>query len=170
MADKVGMNETYNENPSPWFKDSGGDGGIAGQGGNVKVSKTASIHAFNGNECTLSSNNLDYYYKPLEIFGQNGIHRAVYKNNLWWNVMDTRTISFFESIWGVGKLTEEAYSTTIATSTDEMKNIIVKDYYETEPLKYTIDDKTYNVGQGIGTGAGYIELSNGTYTIDNSLN
>lgn len=157
-------------NGSNWWKDSGGDGGIAGQGGEIVVSSQATVNAYNGNECTLKETDSGYYYKPLEIFAQNGIHRAVYKNNLWWDVMDTRKITFFEELWGKNNLTAEAYATKIANQLTEMKNVKVKDAYNTTPLKYTYNGKEYDVGYGIGSGAGYIELSNGTYTVAESMN
>ena len=151
-----------------YFKDCAGDGGIAGAGGIVKVASTAKVYAYNGNECTLDESDDGYYYTPLKIFGQNGIHREVYKTNQWWgtNEAPDRSTKYFEAIWGVGSLNSDAYSAERGLTSDQARNILVRDAYNTEPIKYVLDGIT----QGIGSGAGYIELSNGTYEVDSKLN
>lgn len=135
-------------NKGVWFRDSGGDGGIAGSGGVVRVSTTAKVFAYNGNECTLSEDEDGYYKKPLEIFGQNGVHRAVYKTNQWWGTEEApeRSIKYFEAIWGKGNLNEDAYNAKRGLTSDTARNVLVKEEYKTEPIKYKLEEKTQGIG------------------------
>lgn len=139
-----------------WYLLEGGSGGIAGKGGNVKTSSEAKIYAYNGNECTLNKTDEGYYEKPLEIYIQKGILIGVYKTNKNWS---EEIENFYE------KLFNTKYSATKASGTkcDDIVNVCLRQYSSNTNL-------TTSYGQGIGSGAGYIELSNGTYTVDSSMN
>ena len=124
--------------------------------GIVKASSNAHVYAYNGNECTLDKTDNNYYYKPLIIYIQNGNPLDVYIHN--------------------GNNAEYRYNlyTTALNCTipDWYVATIASDYTEfciTKSLRgYSYVATTY--GQGIGSGAGYIEVSNGTYTVDPSMN
>ena len=53
---------------------------------------------------------------------------------------------------------------------DEPHYAILRESSENENLKLSYTNPITASNQGIGSGAGYIELSNGTYEIDSSLN
>lgn len=135
-----------------------GDGGVAGKGGNVKVSENVDIYAYNGNECTLDKTDENYYYLPLSIYAQNGIISSVYFYNSPYNFDAQKTK--YESLLGV-TINLNAYS-----ASHSITNMCILGESRTESAKPVATE----YGQGIGSGAGYIELSNGTYTVDASMN
>lgn len=146
-----------------WYLLEGGSGGIAGKGGDIRVSSQAIIKAFNGNECTLkkllndNTINTDYYEKPLDIYIQNGILLAIYKTNKNWMA---DKVSFYSSLFDMDY---SSINQASGNTCDDIKNVCLRLYSENMNLKTSY-------GQGIGSGAGYIELSNGTYTVDASMN
>ena len=162
-----------------------GSGGTAGQGGIVRCSTASEIHAFNGNRITEDDFNYDdvsYEYDedgtlldgttedavvarvvkfinddskkiiPTKIFIQDGIRRAVYDNLCY--MSDAR-----KEQYGVdGEISESKIKNQ--TTNGVVKCVRIVDRNENIPHSQ----------QGIGSGAGYIELSNGTYTVDSLLN
>jgi hypothetical protein len=147
-----------------WYRTGGGDGGIAGKGGRIFSSNNATIYAYNGNECTLDSEDENYYNTPLTIYAQNGVLRNIYKYNFRWNVETERSYSFFYSLFG-NTINTGVDTVTIATeSRDTVVNVLVRAEQIINKTNY-INPNTGSE-QGIGSGAGYIELSNGTYTVD----
>lgn len=162
---------------SGWQRDHSGDGGTAGSGGNITYDKMSNIHAYNGNQIT--EKDFDYsvnYYGynedgtlkntgiplkvitrsdntkmiPAYIYAQDGIFRAVYKTNQHMQKEDCEKYkcSFF----------------------------VKGGNYHTESVKISNERNTNNVGyvdsitgitQGIGSGAGNLEKSNGSFTQNN---
>lgn len=132
----------------------GGDGGIAGKGGTISYSPNCTIYAYNGNRYTdgLEGHETTNSLNQCPIYAQNGILKPVVKNLGWW-VPSYNT--FYSDLFGK----EINFSTTWGTGTNSLVTIR--------------NETTCNVtsyGQGIGSGAGYIELSNGTFTVDPSMN
>lgn len=146
------------------WADSAGDGGIAGKGGNVKISEKAKVYAYNGNRYTDGSSN-----SPLPIYAQDGILREVYKLNNYWNnsLKPNYNYEFFHNLFG-NTITDETASIVEATSNAEMKNTLVRAASTCAKLNY--NNPNTNQRYGIGSGAGYIELSNGTFSVSSELN
>lgn len=132
-----------------------GNGGIGGQGGNIKVSSNAKINAYNGNECTLDETEEGYYYKPLNIYIQNGEPYNIYLHN----VVEQKYINKILNSIGI-----ENDGTYIPYNSE----IGLKEYIFTKEDRL-ISYSATSYGQGVGSGAGYIEISNGTYVVDASL-
>lgn len=157
-----------------WYRlwSSAGNGGIAGKGGTIRISESALIEAYNG-DCITNNDYTTIYYEydkdgnkttivknaidvmnenkqiiPSKIFAQEGIRRAVYSN--------------------VCYLSEDKKSLYPLVSRE-----IIKNQSSDGTVKNIMILEEQNIsayGQGIGSGAGYIELSNGTYTVDESMN
>jgi hypothetical protein len=134
-----------------------GNGGTAGSGGIVNASPNAMIYAYNGNRYTdgTSYNNGE---NQCPIYLQNGIVTAKYRhgNNSNW-IKTTLVLTT-----GYSTVSKTGYVNTALTTTTLTIN---------DTLHYTATDGT-NVyflknidmrNQGIGSGAGYKEVSNGTY-------
>ncbi len=157
-----------------------GSGGIAGEGGIIKYSKTSEINSYNGNRITgdvFDYSQVCYEYDkngnlldgssgkikqeakmisfindnnkkiiPAKIFLQDGIRRAVYDNYCY--MSEERKIKY-----GVA---------------DESK-LVVRDTSQNGAVKNVqiIEEKENIIHshQGIGSGAGYIELDNGTFEL-----
>ncbi len=168
------------------FWSTAGSGGTAGQGGIVKYSLAAEINSYNGNMIT--EDEFDYdtpYYEydkdgkyldgtseretkvasvvtfinnpskkiiPAKIFIQDGIRRAVYDNLCY-----------------MSEERKQKYGVSGEIPADKIKN----SSQDGKIQNVRIIDEELNVThsqQGIGSGAGYIEVSNGTYEVDPSLN
>ena len=156
--------------PSYWPGHTGGNGGTAGKGGEVNVYKDAKVYAYNGNMYTdgTSYNNGE---NQAVIYLQSGKAKEIYTTykNGWYD-------------WP----RDTSYDVNVHTNKPYFKVVTVSDVVPT-PSGYV---NTKNVGktktftdnmylstedlskQGIGSGAGYIELNNGKYTIkeDNNFN
>ena len=141
------------------------NGGTAGKGGTILASENSKIYAFNGN---LYTDGTDYNngINQCPFYSQAGIKIATYS---YYDKSNSGRFSI--------KLLEN--QSTIAVTNYENK------LYLSEPI--FSQNKTLNINttlgitgnplsnvdmskQGIGSGAGYTEISNGTYTIDASLN
>ena len=145
------------------FWSSGGSGGIAGNGGNIKASSNSTIYAYNGDRITNGDYSSTYYqydksgnltkeqanviikknnmkFIPTFIFIQSGIRRAVYAD-------------------------KDYISDELASRFEIDRNNVDKRF---ELISENSNIQSY--GQGIGSGAGYVELSNGTYVIDDTMN
>ena len=140
----------------------GGPGGVAGWGGNVKVSKNAEIKAYNGNSCTLEKNDPSYINSPVEIWAQKGILLEITSTLCHWddnlNIKYTNALGFKVDLKQIPNPTG---STEEHAPNGEDYRVVIRNSATCETTSY---------GQGIGSGAGYIELYNGTYTIDSNLN
>lgn len=84
-------------------------------------------------------------------------------------MIEKRKISFFKEIFG------STVSNLIDTYTacSALRDVIHKNYLvrpETTCAKSGYINPSTNSIYGIGSGAGYIELSNGTYIIDGNMN
>ena len=158
-----------------------GSGGTAGRGGIIKHSLTSIIEAYNGNRIT--ENDFDYsntcyeYDKdgklldgssgreaqvanvitfvnddskkiiPAKIFIQDGIRRAVYDNLCY--MSEER-----KEKYGVNKPDEQLIIKNQSPS-GKVKNVQI----------ISEDTNITHFSQGIGSGAGYIELDNGAFEV-----
>ena len=150
----------------PEYSHMSGSGGQAGNGGNVKVSSSAKIYAFNGN---LFTDGTDYQngINQCPIYSQLGVKVAKYKY-IDKSKTDLFTIELEESQKNINKsgYVNQIYNEKEEYKTNKLLNINTK-------LKITGNTLLTNVDmslQGVGSGAGYIETSNGTYTVDSSMN
>ena len=135
-----------------WSFSSGGDGGVAGKGGTIRVSENATVEAYNGNKYTDENGLVEY----CPIYIQDGKLLEITTPLGFWTEQDNKyysalfkTVINLETTWGkkgidsgVGKLRD--------SSTDEK-------------LKLSYINPVTKSNQVMGSGAGYIELSNGTF-------
>lgn len=145
-----------------------GDGGTAGKGGTVKISSTCKVYAYNGNRYTDGTSYRDGL-NQCPIYLQSGISTAKYV---------VKTYSTHDSS------PHRTYGLTNGITLDQVsslnKNKEKLSYknpaYETAKTTdkiITMNEVLKNINmesQGIGSGAGYIELSNGSFSVDNSMN
>ena len=146
----------------------GGDGGIAGKGGIIKVSSNSRIYAYNGNKYT---DGTDYNEgeNQLEIDCQNGKLRNIYKYDVFWNAKEYRYVEFFKQLFGTDVNSAiDSFTASPAKRSVNHSNYLVRT--EKNIIKLTYQNSKSNKNFGIGSGAGYIELSNGEYIIDSSMN
>ena len=154
------------------FSTQGGSGGIAGKGGIIKASQNSTIFAFNGNKYS-DGTNYDEGKNQLEIFAQKGILRDIYRYSMHF---DNRKYKYNGKEYGYKELYKMIFGSTVSRDIDTFveNNTDPEDNYLVRPattcgLSGYSNPITSNT-QGIGSGAGYIELDNGTYTIDSNLN
>lgn len=132
-----------------------GDGGVAGNGGNITVDSTCKIFAYNGNLYSDESGN-----HPCPIYLQAGIVPAKYT---YISQGYTDSYRFFlldlqsEMVKDSGKMT--SYKNDAVSEILDI-NTLLK--ISGNPLNKVDMSK-----QGVGSGAGYVENSNGTYTVKN---
>ena len=150
----------------------GGDGGIAGQGGIINVSKNSIVEAFNGNKFTDGTDYKDGE-NQLEIYAQNGELRDVYRYSMHF---ENKKYIYKDKEYEYKELYKMIFGDTVSEDIDNFveKNENPVDNYLVRPAT-TCDLSGYtnpitSNTQGVGSGAGYIELDNGTYTIDSNLN
>lgn len=154
-------------------------GGIAGKGGNIKVSSNCKVYAFNGNLYTNGTNYGDGI-NQAPIYLQAGCSPARAEvteidNNV---SGDAKSYNYCNG-WHLEIVSAEkksgiAKSGYINSIYSENTNFKSKKIININTLlgitANTLLNSTDMSNQGIGSGAGYVELSNGTYTIDESLN
>ena len=140
-----------------------GSGGTGGQGGIIKVSDNAKVYAFNGNYFTdnISGHEYGNGLNQCPIYLQNGISIAKYD-------MTDDTHLFLKT------------AQTTVNKSGYINNIYIENEIFSSKRTLNINTSLGITGNpltnvdmsllGVGSGAGYIELSNGTYTIDSSLN
>lgn len=134
-----------------WGYTYGGDGGIAGKGGQITVSSNAIVKAFNGNKYTdgTAYNNGE---NAVEIYAQKGNLLKIEKTLGWW---DDDMNAYYTNQLGF------AVNYTRCWDRNQNEKITLRAGGKCDTLSY---------GQGVGSGAGYIEVSNGTYKIDSNMN
>ena len=142
------------------LNDASGNGGIAGKGGTIEVSTNAKVYAYNGNRYTNGTSYNDGL-NQCPIYLQNGVKITEYK---------------YEPI---NKPMKNHFTLIVKNESSNLNIDRVNEFqYENEKLKYdrvTIANNSYlqNVEmkyQGVGSGAGFIEVSNGTYKKNAALN
>ena len=142
--------------------DLAGSGGAGGGGGVLNKGFDAEVYAYNGNRYT---NGTSYNSGENEcpIYLQNGIKLAKYsyiaRTNQYYSATLNKTTNF-EIIDKLGYENEEMLGKSVTIDEDiyDLNTSGTKVYFLKE-----IDMST----QGVGSGAGYLEISNGTYTIYN---
>ena len=102
---------------------------------------------------------------PAKIFAQDGILRNVYKLNSWWNNRENYNKEFFEKILGNTLNKEEVEAASMATTKEELNVILIRKEQQCESGGYVNSLNPNLSNQGIGSGAGYIEISNGTFIL-----
>lgn len=158
IAGNIGGGGSYTKYMN-WNFEHSGDGGVAGKGGTIKVSQNASIEAYNGNKYTDNSGQIDY----CPIYIQNGELLEITTSLGFWTNQDNK---YYSALFG----TEVNYTTTWGTENGNDHVAELREYSTDEGLKLSYINPVTKSNQGIGSGAGYIELSNGTYEVDPSLN
>ena len=145
-----------------------GDGGTAGKGGNVKISSDSQVYAYNGNRYTDGTGYNDGL-NQCPIYLQAGISPARYVVASY----GTHDISPHKTYGLTNGIT---LSRTSALDKNKEKLSYVNPAYDnvkqTDKI-ITMNELLKNVNmsnQGIGSGAGYIEVSNGTFIVDNNMN
>ena len=174
-----------------WFKDVSGHGGTAGKGGNIRCYNSNNIFAYNGNMVTdgTETTNIFYEYEcnlnadgktsktiknsdktlstltkkdgnitiPLKIFAQTGLVRETYTTN--------------QGMYTLNRVTRNLLNGEVLPGTaSDVSLLQVIRATDAKDIETTNYDNGYMHNQGIGSGAGYIEISNGTYTVDASMN
>lgn len=132
-----------------------GDGGIAGSGGNITVKSTCKIYAYNGNLYSDGSSN-----QTCPIYLQAGIYPAKYTY-----ICQGHDISYTRFLLSLQEIFTENSSVMSGYSNpkvSEKLNINSLLNVKNNPM----DDVDMSK-QGVGSGAGYIEKSNGTYNVVN---
>lgn len=109
----------------------------------------------------IQKNNESQKIVPTKIFIQDGILRGIYKTNTWWETKEGYNAKDFKLLFGEDKVAKDLDSVKVAEVETEMKLICVRPEATCEKTGY-INPITGN-SQGIGSGAGYIEVSNGTF-------
>lgn len=102
----------------------------------------------------------DIKTSPIKIFAQSGILRNVYYSNICWGEKPTTGWNYFYSLLG-DQLESSVRDIKAPTSYDEVENHLIRKEKNIDTTGYT-NPKT-NDCYGIGSGAGYIEVSNGTF-------
>ena len=165
--DKNGLNRRiltfggmYNQGYWDNLRDRSGNGGNAGAGGNIKVSSNSKIYAYNGN---LYTDGTDYEngLNQCPIYLQAGIVTAKYNYNSEYG--GPESYKLFELIL----ISNQSITEKSGYKNNKYDSIETSKKYVTKNSVLTNIDMSY---QGVGSGAGYIETSNGTYTIDSSMN
>ena len=146
------------------YKDAGGGGWIAGKGGTVRVSKNAKIYAFNGNKYT-DGTSYNGGRNQCPIYAQNGVLRDVYIMNSWWGMKEYYNYDFFYSLFG-STIASGVNTVSKATGQSSMTNVLVRAQRIDATLKTDYINPVTGDCYGVGSGAGYIELSNGSYLVD----
>lgn len=167
----------------------GGSGGKAGNGGTITVGKDTKIYAFNGDRITngdyespiydydINGNKLNSTCKvlkkinntnivPTKIFAQGGILRNVYYCNVGWNNKPTASYEYFKKLFAEYnyQIEENVKDINPPIDLDSVSNNLIRKSLTIEQTGYT--NPMTGDCYGIGSGAGYIEVSNGTYTVE----
>ena len=150
----------YNQGYWDNLRDRSGNGGNAGAGGNIKVSSNSKIYAYNGN---LYTDGTDYEngLNQCPIYLQAGIVTAKYNYNSEYG--GPESYKLFELIL----ISNQSITEKSGYKNNKYDSIETSKKYVTKNSVLTNIDMSY---QGVGSGAGYTEISNGTYIIDSSMN
>ena len=147
----------FNNTTKVWWNDHAGDGGVAGNGGKVTVSTTAKVFAYNGDMITTGKdsnrNGIIGYDKDGNSTGV--VIQKVQKQD------GTEIVPC--PIFAQAGIKRAVYRVNYPTALNyaDLKNVLESS--ETSILK-----SGYN-GYGVGSGAGYVENSNGFYVINNTF-
>ena len=161
-----------------WRGHAAGCGGAGGIGGDVKVSTNSKIFAFNGNLYTDGTEYLNGI-NQAPIYLQAGIKIAKYDIVSWgnhdWGSPDNEKYPFHTNCLTMGLVSaannnidmkDNQYENTIYSLNNSFKS---KKFININSLLGVSNNPLSNVDmskQGVGSGAGYAEISNGKYIID----
>ena len=188
-----GQGATYGVNDGNTWYSCSASGGIAGKGGTIKVSETAKIYAYNGDRITNDDYETIYYeynkdgnktseklnvlnkkngskFIEASIFAQAGILRKIYIVNCGWGTKENHNYDFYRSVLGDKIMISSNDSIKRPVGVTTRANILMRDESISNSYKTGYTNPETGKCYGIGSGAGYIETSNGTYTVDSSLN
>ena len=158
-----------------------GSGGTAGQGGTIEYSPTSEINSYNGNMITEDDFNYSNTYYEYDEDG-NYLDGTDGKDTKVANVVEFKNDSSKKiipaKIFIQDGIKRDVYDNLCYMSEERKKQYGVDGVIPMEKIKNTskngavqcvrIVDKELNVThsrQGIGSGAGYIEVSNGTFNV-----
>ena len=136
-----------------WYSGNSGSGGYAGSGGIIICSELSKINSYNGDRITNGKYDEIYYEYDKDGMITENVLRVLEKMN------GEKFIPAF--IFAQAGISRKVYygNWSSAKTLNDLRNILFKEEY-----------KINSYVQGIGSGAGYIELSNGTYKVDSLLN
>lgn len=148
-----------------------GDGGTAGSGGTISVSKDAKVYAYNGNLFT-DGTSYENGVNQCPIYAQNGKVPARYEyislgsgTATVYNFRLNSTPTVVENNIALSGYTNNKY---ISTSTEKEETYVSSRILNINTiLRISTNNLLNSVDmskQGVGSGAGYIEVSNGSYT------
>ena len=138
-----------------------GNGGAAGIGGIIKASNESNIYAFNGNLYT-DDTNYNNGINQCPIYAQIGIYPAKYIFKTPTSSSFSMTLSEAQKSLPTINYINKIYTIDSNYSLNKVMNINSKIGIETNELLIDVDMSK----QGVGSGAGYIEVSNGKYYSD----
>lgn len=155
--------------PGWWDGHQPGNGGTGGKGGIVSASAGSKIYAFNGNRYTDGTSYNEganeaviYYQFGVNIrrgytLGRAGNSGDDYLSDFDYpavvDFIETNAQSFVDSTNERTKVNPTGYENTYFSEHSISSTVTINDLLTNADLKY----------QGIGSGAGYVEESNGTY-------
>ena len=140
-----------NNTTKVWWNDHAGSGGTGGAGGNVTVSSKAKVYAYNGDMITEGTHDGIYAYDQHGNKTSEKLEKVIKPNNQ--EIVPCQ-------IFAQAGIKRDVYISNFSTAANykELKNEIDNNY------KTVIRATSY--GYGIGSGAGYRESENGTYTVN----
>lgn len=145
--------EGASDKSSGWYTGHSGSGGTAGTGGIIIYSEFSKLNAYNGDRITNE--------KYDEIYYEYDKDGKITENKL--SILEKKNGKKFipAYVFAQAGISRKVYygNWSSAKTLSELSNILFKD-------EYNIDSYI----QGIGSGAGYIELSNGTFELSSELN
>ena len=141
----------------------GGNGGKAGSGGNITVSKSANVYAYNGNMYTdgtpyLNGTNQAVIYLQAGVSPTRYLHIKNRSNK--WPKNTTYDINVHSNYPTFEVQSEGKTNVTLSGYVNKLNVGVTKQFGSHKYLTAVDLSK-----QGVGSGAGYVEVSNGTYTI-----
>lgn len=124
-----------------------GNGGVAGMGGKIEVNSVSKVYAFNGNRYT-DGTSYNAGENEAPIYAQMGIIPEKYK----W--IEDNIVNVVSNSAKVTNFTKSGYTNQLMQG----KKVTINEH-----VSYLVNVDLSN--QGVGSGAGYTEVYNGTYSI-----
>ena len=142
-----------NNTTKVWWNDHAGSGGTGGAGGNVTVSDKAEVYAYNGDMITEGTHDGIYAYDKDGNKTAERLEKVIKPNNQ--EIVPCQ-------IFAQAGIKRDVYISNFSTAANykELKNEIDNNYKNNTIMTPT------SYGYGIGSGAGYRESGNGTYSIN----
>ena len=156
-----------------------GSGGVAGQGGTIEYSPTSKIYSYNGNRITEDNFNYNETYFEYDkdgsyLDGNDGRDRVVakvikLKNDPSKKIIPTKIFlqegtkrKVYDNLCYMSEERKKQYGVNGDVPSEKIKNASIGNYVQCVQIIAEELNVTHS-RQGIGSGAGYIEVSNGTF-------